>query len=565
MGGRADATPPAAALRMTDQPEARPLADQGLGTQTVAQATGTLALLNEQADGLRAELARLRHNLVEVQREFSAERATELREANEKLVLAAMHAQSIADAAVFNLSVLARAAQRDTLTNTPNRALMLDRVESAIALARRKAAHIAVLFLDLDDFKLINDTLGHAVGDGILQLVARRLEAVVRESDAVSRHGGDEFLVLLTEISQAADAALIATKILSALAAPRQFSEHEIRLSASIGIAVYPGDGETASTLISGADAAMYRAKKSASGSFQFCSEETSGNRNLQPSQVDTPQSSVPNNESELAGQSPQIQHLREANEQLLLAALSAQELEEQAESKYLRQVRFMARVAHELRNPLNPIGTAAQLLKRAGRDEALLASLQGIIERQVVHMSQLVNDLLDGSRVSTGRFRLECSNVDMIQVISTSVETCRSAIDARRQHLKLELPPGPLNAYGDGVRLAQIFSNLLDNASKYTPEGGDITLALATEGETLVVTVSDNGIGITSEVLPGIFELFVQDEHALRLYNGGLGIGLAVVHDLVELHQGSVVATSAGKSLGSQFVVRLPILRNPG
>lgn len=541
---------------MTDQGEAQPPAGEVAARNL--EATGRLALLNEQPDALRTELARLRQNLADVQREFTAERAIQLREANEKLVLAVLHAESIADAAVSSLGELARSTQRDTLTDTPNRALMLDRVESAIALARRHNAQIALLFLDLDDFKQINDTHGHAVGDAILQAAARRLESVVRHSDTVSRYGGDEFLVLMSEVSQAADAALIAAKILSTFAAPNQVGEHMISLSASIGIAVYPEDGEDAPTLITRADAAMYRVKKRAGGSFQFYSTDTSGDRNLQPSTIDVLPPSAPSKEAALAEQSPDIQRLREANEQLVLAVLTAQQLEEQAEDKHRRQVKFIAMVAHELRNPLNPIRTAAELLKRARGDEALLASLQSIIENQVVHMAQLVDDLLEGSRSSTGRFRLEYSTVDMIQVLQQAVETCRSGIDARRQRLTQQLPPGPINVHGDRVRLAQIFSNLLDNASKYTPQGGDITLALATESETIVITVSDNGIGVTPEALPHIFELFVQDERALGLHNGGLGIGLAVVRDLVEAHGGSVLARSAGKSLGSEFVVRL-------
>lgn len=154
--------------------------------------------------------------------------ATVLQEANEQLVLAALHAETIAEEAVSHLDKLARSSQHDALTDTPNRALMLDRLENAIALARRHRTRIAVLFLDLDEFKQINDTLGHAAGDAVVQLVARRLESVVRHSDTVSRHGGDEFLVLMAEISQPSDAALISEKILAALAAPSRIDNHLI-------------------------------------------------------------------------------------------------------------------------------------------------------------------------------------------------------------------------------------------------------------------------------------------------------------------------------------------------
>ncbi|HEY6645153.1 GGDEF domain-containing protein [Povalibacter sp.] len=259
---------------MTDLDDEQRAADGAARRQNV-DAAQTLALLNEQADSIRVELAHLRQELTDVQRGITAERSVQLREANEKLVLAALHAEGIADAAVSSLSDLARSTQRDTLTDTPNRALMLDRMESAIALAKRHGTRVAVLFIDLDGFKKINDTLGHAVGDATLQLVARRLESVVRNSDTVARHGGDEFLVLMSEISQATDAALITEKILAAFAAPAKVDGYEIDLIASIGIAVYPEDGKDASTLIDRADTAMYRAKRQAGSSFDFFNEHT--------------------------------------------------------------------------------------------------------------------------------------------------------------------------------------------------------------------------------------------------------------------------------------------------
>jgi signal transduction histidine kinase len=178
--------------------------------------------------------------------------------------------------------------------------------------------------------------------------------------------------------------------------------------------------------------------------------------------------------------------------------------------------------------------------------------------------MAQLIDDLLDGSRGGTGKFRIKSTTVDIVQIITTSIKSCRTAIDTRRQRLGVQLPPGPIWVVGDPIRLAQIFSNLLDNASKYTPAGGDISLSLQTHDSVALVTIADNGVGVTREALPHIFELFVQEDHALRLHSGGLGIGLAVVRDLVEAHGGKVVATSAGKGCGSEFVVSLPLELRP-
>jgi diguanylate cyclase (GGDEF)-like protein len=232
----------------------------------VSAARRTLALLNRQVDEVRAELLRLRRELAQVRATLPATQPDQLMEANEKLVLAALDAKLIAESAVIDFDELARTSQHDALTGTPNRVLMLDRVTKAIALARRHRTRIAVFFLDLDNFKEINDTLGHAIGDEVLQQVARRLESVVRESDTVSRHGGDEFLVLLAEVRDESGAAAIAAKIGAALAEPCQAGGHALALSASLGIAIYPEDGEDPASLISHADAAMYRAKRSGRG-----------------------------------------------------------------------------------------------------------------------------------------------------------------------------------------------------------------------------------------------------------------------------------------------------------
>lgn len=239
-------------------------------SEDAAAASRTLASLHEEADRLRAEVAELRRALAQAKQEFSDTRAGQLLQANEQLVIAALRAETFAETAVNSLDELSRSSQLDVLTGTPNRALMMDRLHKALALARRNKARVAVLFLDLDAFKQINDELGHAAGDEVLNVVARRLESVVRDADTVSRQGGDEFLVLLSEISHAADAELIAGKILCALAQPMQVRGKVLRIAASVGIAVYPEHGEAATTLIERADAAMYRAKRRGRGCFEF-------------------------------------------------------------------------------------------------------------------------------------------------------------------------------------------------------------------------------------------------------------------------------------------------------
>jgi len=248
---------------------------------------------------------------------------------------------------------------------------------------------------------------------------------------------------------------------------------------------------------------------------------------------------------------------LREANEQLVKAALNAQERQLAAEQAHRQQAEFIAVLAHELRNPLTPIRTAAALLGRLpGRE---LPSVQAVIERQVAHLSRLIGDLLDVSRVFTGKLRLDIDWLNLADTIEQAVDACRPGMDTRRQHLQLGLPSHALRLRGDPLRLAQVVINLLDNASKYTPPGGQIALSTVVVDADIVMTVSDTGIGIAPEALPHVFEPFVQDARAVRFNGAGLGIGLALVRELVEAHGGSVVAHSAGTGLGSQFVVMLP------
>jgi diguanylate cyclase (GGDEF)-like protein len=246
-------------------------------------ASRSLTQLNEEADSLLNKLTRLRQKLTEMRGELhdTIVATTPLVEANEQLVLAALHAEAVAETAVSTLGQLAHSSQHDLLTDLPNRLLLLDRFETAIATARRHDHRIAVLFIDLDHFKHINDTLGHDAGDKVLQLVARRLHSAVRDSDTVSRYGGEEFVVLLPEIHTAADAAVLAEKLLGVIAAPSRVREHRMSLSASLGIALYPEDGEEAATLINRADAAMYRAKRRGPGRYEFYAEKQSLVRRL--------------------------------------------------------------------------------------------------------------------------------------------------------------------------------------------------------------------------------------------------------------------------------------------
>ncbi|MDI1475592.1 PAS domain-containing protein [Polyangium sp. y55x31] len=228
------------------------------------------------------------------------------------------------------------------------------------------------------------------------------------------------------------------------------------------------------------------------------------------------------------------------------------------------RKDTFIATLAHELRNPLAPIRNAVQLLKARGPQEPKLVWCRNVIDRQVQHMARLLEDLLDVSRISRGKLELRRERVALASVIDVAVETSRPVIEAGRHQLTVSLPAGSLCVDGDPVRLAQIFSNLLNNAAKYTPEEGKIALSVERRGAAVVVSVKDNGIGITSDMLPKVFDMFAQAAPALERAQGGLGIGLSLVKGLVELHGGKVSARSDGANGGSEFRVELPIVSVP-
>lgn len=248
---------------------------------------------------------------------------------------------------------------------------------------------------------------------------------------------------------------------------------------------------------------------------------------------------------------------MREANAQLVIAALSAQNLQASAEHTLAQQRNLLTLVAHELRNPLTPISMIAGRLVRVPAEE--LPRMQALIEGQVAHMSRLVDDLLDVSRASTGKLRLDCEIVDMVQIIQGAIEVCSPVMNTRHLHFNAELPNCALSVDGDPVRLTQILSNLLGNAAKYTPAGGNVTLSVTARDDVLEMSIRDDGIGISAQALPFIFEPFVQDVHAIGFNGAGLGIGLTVVRELVEAHGGTVVGMSDGDGLGSTFIVTLP------
>ena len=223
------------------------------------------------------------------------------------------------------------------------------------------------------------------------------------------------------------------------------------------------------------------------------------------------------------------------------------------------RKNEFLATLAHELRNPLAPIRNGLQLMHLAGDDPQIIKESLPLMERQVKHMVRLIDDLMDVSRITLGKLELRKERVELASVIRNAVETSRPLIEESRHELAVTPSSMPIYVDADMTRLAQVFSNLLNNAAKYTEQGGEIALIVERNDNDAVNSVRDNGIGIPPEMLAQVFDPFTQVDRSLERAQGGLGIGLTLVKRLVEMHGGSIEARSGGQRMGSEFVVRLP------
>ncbi len=260
------------------------------------------------------------------------------------------------------------------------------------------------------------------------------------------------------------------------------------------------------------------------------------------------------------------ISLIRDAAGQVVGASAIARDLSERRRSEQLaeadrRKDEFLALLAHELRNPLAPIPNAIQVLEDFSPADVDLNWARNVIERQVQHLTRLVDDLLDVSRISRGKINLRKECIKLAHVVADAVEIARPLVEARKHQLTVSQPPEPLWLEADSTRLAQVVANLLNNAAKYTEKGGHIWLTVERAGEEAVLRVRDTGVGIAPEMLPHVFELFAQADRSLDRSQGGLGIGLTLVRHLVGMHGGRVEAASGGLGEGSEFVVRVPAL----
>ena len=253
-------------------------------------------------------------------------------------------------------------------------------------------------------------------------------------------------------------------------------------------------------------------------------------------------------------------QALEETNRSLSREMDDRREAEEALRAADRRKDEFLATLAHELRNPLAPLRNALAILKLSGSDTRAAEQAREMMERQLTQMVRLVDDLLDVSRITTGKLSLRKDRVELQAVLRSAIDTVMPFIETRRHVLHVALPQAPIMLVADATRLAQVFSNLMHNAAKFTPPGGRIEVKGEREGTYVTVRVVDNGIGIDPGQLHAVFEMFAQADHSLERTHAGLGVGLTLARRLVELHGGTLEAASAGLGHGSQFIVRLPI-----
>jgi PAS domain S-box-containing protein len=236
----------------------------------------------------------------------------------------------------------------------------------------------------------------------------------------------------------------------------------------------------------------------------------------------------------------------------------------EQLQEADRRKDEFLAMLSHELRNPLAPVRNALHIMKLPGAGAVAVRHAREIVERQIQHLVRLVDDLLDVSRIMQDKIELHKEEVELTVVVGRAIETAQPAIDAQGHQLDVAIPDTPIRVVADIIRLSQVISNLLTNAAKYTDQAGRLWLAVEREQNQAVIRVRDTGIGMPPELLPRVFDLFVQADRSLARSQGGLGIGLTLVKRLVEMHGGTVTALSPGPGQGSEFIIRLPALPEP-
>jgi len=516
--------------------------------------------------------------------EKDATELSQLRDANQSLVLAAIQAQTKTASAEDTAAKMVFKAEHDCLTGLPNRSLLIDRLEQAMTMAKRQGHTVAIMFLDLDHFKSINDSFGHEAGDQLLLDVSRRLQECIRQSDTVSRQGGDEFIVLLPVVEALVDADLIARKLIETMNKPFFQGGHQHLVTLSIGISLYPRDGLDVDSLLRHADAAMYHAKAHGRNRYKVFTADLQEEPGREKQKKIWPRDGTARNQGESSA-STQTQ-LQEANEQLVIATVEAQMLREMAE-KATEQVSKLAKleahlqeiqkldtlavlaggVAHDFNNLLTAIVGNASLGSIAVENHDDPSRHFDAIEKAATRAADLTRQLL----AYAGKARSEMAEVDLDQVIQEIILLPNVSIPG---HVTLDYDLGdrlPL-VRGDASQIFQVLMNLVTNAGEANPPGvpGSITIRTRREQVTenaadseesvlamppapyVTLEVKDTGTGMAPEVMARAFEPFFTTKFT------GRGLGLAAVIGIIRSHGGGIkVRSEPGQ--GTSFKIFLP------
>lgn len=513
---------------------------------------------SDASDGVPALVRRLLATVTGATAGLPRQTSSAILEAAELLAVTALHAHSTALEATEALARGSRAYDVDALTKLPNRMLFRDRFAQAIAYAKRRNSRIAVLFVDLDNFKEINDRYGHGIGDELLRHVGQCLNAAGRDVDTVSRHGGDEFLILLSDANDQHDPAAFAEKALEALATPLRIGDLVVQIGASIGIAMYPDDGEEQEDLVRRADAAMYFAKRN--GLRIAFAAGTYGRGTKSSSVSPDPQRSDP---IELIERALSEANRRHAEQQAVIvqqqAALdAASDSAQRAEAAKRYQADLLHIVAHELRSTLTPLQTALDVLVLTHSDTSLLPRFELILSRQVERISKIVSDILDVSRVNNGRAELQYQRLDLGKIIGERVAAKQAGLSRRGQHLTVDSPAAPLMINGDASRVSEIISALIDRASTGATDGATLYLTCAERSAHAVV-----GVEYPHDHMErlGAGPLSSPDGAAAAIGGDGeLTLSLLVVMEFVKLHGGRLALTCDRDTLRTRLEVLFPL-----
>ncbi len=528
---------------------------------TRARQAGVIESGDAQLLGIETLVRRLQNDIALAMGGLPAAKTERISELTALLGAAAIHsARCAADAAEDERAkrTSPRLFELDALTELPNRALFRARFSQALAHARRRNGRVGVLFIDLDGFKSINDRYGHAIGDHVIRLVARRLASAVRDGDMVSRHGGDEFLVLLSEVSDAADAATLAGVVRRALTGPLRVGEDMIECGGSIGVSVYPDDGQDQETLVHRADEAMFIAKRRKRG------EASAGVGEALPdvTHADRVPAASRMAETALRQAEHRIQALRESNEGLLVSAIISEDLHQRAERAALEQSELLSVSAHELRGSLFALQTATATLVLTQGDRVHFPRLTLMLQRQIANIARITAELLDVARLNSQRLTLHYASIDMSAVVSETVAEFPRYPDRPAMEMEsTSLDRGAL-VLADAVRMRQVLVAILTVLSQRAPTPRRISVSVSLVDGVCSTTL--RAIGATRPV----HECAIDTDDSTR---GNTGpnladrhtprLSLVLVRQLLESHRGTLTFERDSLSGGLRCRMELPTL----